>query len=151
MAVCPQCGAVHMPSARICRKCGARLVSGEPPEPTPSESALLDFEEPVLMLTVASSGERLRLMGQPEYILGRADPERRIWVDVDTTDYKGWESGVSRRHARIFVQQGRFFVEDLRSANGTYLNEIRLEPGRSYELQTGDTIKLGILRFYVEF
>lgn len=46
--------------------------------------------------------------------------------------------GVSRRHSRIFNRGDEFFVEDLNSINGTYLNRERVhEPT---VLQDGDTI-----------
>src|SRR4051812_8424217 len=52
------------------------------------------------------------------------------------------EAMVSRRHACIVVGQGCLFLEDLSSANGTYLNQARLQ-GRS-ELFPGDRIFVGI-------
>jgi ribosomal protein L40E len=163
MATCPQCGTIHMPSARTCRKCGASLLPGEPKvvfppeEPCPEPEGSLPeampaegLEEPVLKLAVIGSGQRLHLQGKSEYVVGRTDPERGVVVDVDLTDHGAWDAGVSRRHARIFKQHGQFFIEDLRSANGTFLNEIRLEPGLSQALQSGDIIKLGVLRLYVD-
>lgn len=46
--------------------------------------------------------------------------------------------GVSRRHCRIFSRGDSYFVEDLNSINGTYLNRERVhEP---VELRDGDTI-----------
>ncbi len=155
MANCPICGTLHMPSSRTCRVCGASLLASDISKP-PVERAAAELEPeteldmPVLMLTAVASGQQLRLAGQPEYLLGRTDPERSMQVDVDMSGFGGWEGGVSRRHARIFCEGGQFFVEDLRSANGTFLNEIRLEPGRAQPLQSGDTIKLGIVRLYVE-
>ncbi|EAU69485.1 ggdef family protein [Stigmatella aurantiaca DW4/3-1] len=48
---------------------------------------------------------------------------------------------VSRRHARILVRQGRMFVEDLGSTNGTYLND--QEVRQAQPLRSGDLIKVG--------
>lgn len=50
-------------------------------------------------------------------------------------------SGVSRRHARIVVANGRAILEDLGSKNGTYLCDRKLE-GPS-ELRHGDQIVVG--------
>src|SRR5438270_8501450 len=54
---------------------------------------------------------------------------------------------VSRSHARITPDGSRFFLEDLGSSNGTYLNGARLE-GKA-ELHEQDEIKIGpfLLRF----
>jgi hypothetical protein len=51
------------------------------------------------------------------------------------------EAMVSRRHARLIVGRGRPYIEDLGSANGTFLNQKRLA-GRA-ELYPGDRIFVG--------
>ena len=56
---------------------------------------------------------------------------------------------VSKRHAEILCENDRYEVVDLGSKNFTYLNNIRLESGRTYELSHGDWIKLG--EFELEF
>ncbi|ADO70103.1 GGDEF domain-containing protein [Stigmatella aurantiaca] len=66
-----------------------------------------------------------------EYTIGR-DEGNHIVVDLDN---------VSRRHARILVRQGRMFVEDLGSTNGTYLND--QEVRQAQPLRSGDLIKVG--------
>jgi len=48
---------------------------------------------------------------------------------------------VSRRHAEIRPSQGGWFLEDLKSANGTYLNGKRVE--RPVRLKRGDQIRVG--------
>lgn len=49
-------------------------------------------------------------------------------------------AAVSRQHAQILESHGSYFLEDMRSRNGTYLNEELLE-GRK-ELQDGDLIRI---------
>src|ERR1041384_1129860 len=51
------------------------------------------------------------------------------------------EAMVSRRHARVVLGQGRPFIEDLGSSNGTFLTQTRLT-GR-VELFPGDKIFIG--------
>lgn len=51
------------------------------------------------------------------------------------------QSGVvSRRHAQILESHGTFYIEDLRSRNGTYVNDALISGRR--ELQEGDEIRL---------
>ncbi|MDB4994123.1 MAG: domain/GGDEF domain protein, partial [Myxococcaceae bacterium] len=50
------------------------------------------------------------------------------------------DEGVSRRHARIVVDVGRVFLQDLDSANGTFLNG---EPCNVALIKDGDRIQLG--------
>jgi hypothetical protein len=48
---------------------------------------------------------------------------------------------VSTNHARLFPRNGSWFVEDLGSTNGTYLNQQRVSS--SSEVHPGDTLKVG--------
>lgn len=48
---------------------------------------------------------------------------------------------ISSEHARIEKQKDRFFIEDLKSANGTVLNGVRL--AERAELKHGDLISFG--------
>ena len=67
-------------------------------------------------------------------------------TDADVLVDSEW---VSRHHARILVEDGRAYIEDLGSKNGTYLQGSRVE-GRA-ELHDGDEITVGrglmMLRF----
>src|SRR5215212_2595580 len=56
---------------------------------------------------------------------------------------------VSRRHSQIRMEGGRYVVEDLGSANGTHLNNIRVQ---KQALGHGDTVQCGslMLRFFDE-
>jgi serine phosphatase RsbU (regulator of sigma subunit)/pSer/pThr/pTyr-binding forkhead associated (FHA) protein len=67
-------------------------------------------------------------LDREEFVIGR-HPDCQIIVD---------EGAISRRHARIFRQGGQLMLEDLRSRNGTYLNnQLVLQPTR---LLDGDMI-----------
>ena len=50
---------------------------------------------------------------------------------------------VSRRHARLTTEDGRWFVEDRGSLYGTYVNGVRLQPGVPYSLRHADRIAIG--------
>ena len=54
----------------------------------------------------------------------------------------------SSRHARIYEQAGTLVVEDLRSTNGTYLNEELLDTPRP--LHPGDHLRIGESEFVFE-
>ena len=51
-------------------------------------------------------------------------------------------------HARVFSREGRFFVEDMNSTNGTLLNGATLQ-GEA-ELIDGDTVQIGDTVFRLE-
>jgi pSer/pThr/pTyr-binding forkhead associated (FHA) protein len=48
---------------------------------------------------------------------------------------------VSQLHARLYGQDGGWFVEDLGSTNGTFLNDRKVE--RPVEIHAGDVVKVG--------
>ena len=52
------------------------------------------------------------------------------------------EALVSRRHAVIIETGTGFFIHDLESTNGTFLNDTRIEPGEQ-SIKNGDIIRLG--------
>ncbi|RPA92729.1 hypothetical protein L873DRAFT_1831000 [Choiromyces venosus 120613-1] len=55
---------------------------------------------------------------------------------------------VSRRHCEFWCDNGQWYVKDVKSSSGTFLNHIRLSaPGvesRAYPLYDGDILQLGI-------
>jgi two-component system response regulator AtoC len=58
---------------------------------------------------------------------------------------------VSRRHARIHIQAaGKIAVEDLDSANGTFVAGERIRPGRPVALQIGEAITIGFTHLMVQ-
>ena len=105
-----------------------------------------DGSRPLGKLVVRlNSGKMFELTGKEAYLIGRRDDERRIYPDLDLTEYGGLEAGVSRAHALIHVRPDGYLVEDLQSTNETLLNFQRLLPGQSYPLKDGDQLRLGAL------
>ena len=55
---------------------------------------------------------------------------------------------VSRRHCEFWCSNGQWFVKDVKSSSGTFLNHVRLsQPGsesRPYPVNDGDVVQLGI-------
>ena len=50
---------------------------------------------------------------------------------------------ISRNHARIAERDGKYFLQDLGSTNGTFLNGQELEGGKWVEFKPGDNLRLG--------
>ncbi|MFT7621357.1 MAG: pSer/pThr/pTyr-binding forkhead associated (FHA) protein [Myxococcota bacterium] len=55
---------------------------------------------------------------------------------------------VSRRHARLYTQAGRCYIEDLNSSNGVFVNGKRIH--RVFEIQRSAQIKVGDYYLHVE-
>jgi hypothetical protein len=69
-------------------------------------------------------------------------PKDRILPDINIASLPNADY-VSRLHAEIHVEEGNYHIVDMGSANGTYLNNIRIEPKKRYPLNPGDKIDLG--------
>ena len=87
------------------------------------------------------AGQRLELI-EDSTVLGRS-PE----CDIQVEDY-----AVSRKHAVLHLQDNQFLVEDLKSRNKTYLNDIALDDGK-HQLRNGDKIGICdvVFHFYQDF
>ncbi|MHB8470673.1 MAG: FHA domain-containing protein [Gaiellaceae bacterium] len=142
---CPECGFQNPEAANFCSKCGASLLVPHEAEQTqtfsPEEgSELLDALDDIGVegpaLVVRSGGGRSGEMFVPqgdETMIGRS-PDCAVFLD-DVT--------VSRRHAALVHREGRWFVEDQGSLNGTFVNRRRVETA---ELSDGDELQIGKYR-----
>jgi rRNA maturation endonuclease Nob1 len=136
---CPACGATVLPDQVFCASCGAALQ--------PVDKVVEEIEAEVVStgpyLEIVDSGAHIPLVVQDELLIGRMDEVSGVEPDVDMTPHKGMEGGVSRRHAKLLHEEGQWFVVDLDSTNGTYLNGTELQPQVRHELNDGDGIGLG--------
>ncbi|HBE21774.1 MAG TPA: peptide-binding protein [Cyanobacteria bacterium UBA11149] len=69
-------------------------------------------------------------------------PNDRIPPDVDVSGFPHSDI-VSRIHADIRVEGDAYYIEDVGSANGTYINHNPLASGNRHKLRHGDRISLG--------
>ncbi|MGB9724592.1 MAG: FHA domain-containing protein [Chloroflexia bacterium] len=123
---CPSCGRAWVPGEVRCPFCGATPGAPAPPG-MPAGSP------PTLQLQwVDSRGiPQSRAISPQGLRLGR-DLGNDVVLD---------DAQVSRQHAWIFLQGGQCYVQDLGSANGTWVNEQRITG--SHPLSIGDRLRLG--------
>mgnify|MGYP000965427543 CR=1 FL=1 len=148
-ASCPACGAATMSGDAFCEECGTVLGA-----PVPAVSGSVTAANVPVIPTMAAphtphaqimlgNGQSVGLWGKSSYLIGREDQVSGIYPDVDTTHSNGDAAGVSRRHAEIVQQSDQWFLQDLNSTNGTYINNQRVAPHSRQPLQSGDQIRLG--------
>jgi hypothetical protein len=53
------------------------------------------------------------------------------------------DKSVSRRHLEIIRKGDKYFIRDLKSKNGTYVNEQKIAPGKIFEIEQGLPIVIG--------
>ncbi|WP_285659618.1 FHA domain-containing protein [Actinomycetospora sp. NBRC 106375] len=121
------CSAPVVPGAAECEWCG-RPIEAPPVAPA---------------ATSTGAGASLRGpwgsvdVGEEPLEIGRGSPTPVIAGALADLDV------VSRRHAEIVRHEGAVWLRDVASANGTFVNDHRLEPGHPVLVAPGDAIRLG--------
>ncbi|HUA11739.1 MAG TPA: FHA domain-containing protein [Solirubrobacteraceae bacterium] len=143
---CTECGFVNDESANYCQRCGALLPRedgsdpitatykiGEEGELVPVDSAP-GGDGPALVIRAGGGrvGESFAVDGDQLTIGRRADSD--VLLD-DVT--------VSRDHALLIHRGDGWYLDDLGSLNGTYVNRQRIESAR---LGQGDELQIGKYR-----
>ncbi len=150
---CPSCGASVQPGDLFCDACGAALttatsaaaVGGGEAAAAP-EAVAVDAGGEQPFLVIAASGVEIPLPQGTEVLVGREDPYSNVFPDVDLSPHDGEEAGVSRRHFKLTLAEGRYAIQDLGSTNYTWVNQRRLEPDTPNRLSDGDEIRAGRLK-----
>jgi len=141
---CPECGFANAEGANYCQRCGAFLGAVETKEPTTATYRVGETGEliPVELDDVVAEGAALVIragggrVGESFALRGeRMTVGRRPDSDVFLDDVT-----VSRDHALIVRRNGAFWLDDLGSLNGTYVNRRRID---SHRLEDGDELQIG--------
>jgi hypothetical protein len=147
---CPECGFVNAEGANYCSRCGAYLGAarekpsgtGDPGTATyrideTGELVPVDVGDVVAdegaALVIRAGGGRVGEsfpLNADRMTIGRR-PDSNIFLD-DVT--------VSRDHALLVRRSGDYYLDDLGSLNGTYVNRHRIE---SHRLEDGDELQVG--------
>ena len=156
MVTCASCSHENEPGVQFCDECGTKLEintsvpaaeqtgsgssSGLPPS---LSSGAADQAAKMVISRGGTVGKEFPLERAAETHIGRWDPDGGSFPEIDLTGDDP-EAKISRKHARIFIQDGAYYVEDLGSLNGTYVNRgSRLLPGSPERLKNGDEVVMG--------
>ncbi len=164
---CPNCGHENKTTSLVCKRCGRLLQErNDAPEPRlyakPKEAATEAAGAVesggtyfgaggVLVMHIRDSIAPLTVRLGDELIIGRFDPQNKMFPDLDLSLYDALDKGVSRRHAAIRRNGDALNVVDLDSPNGTFLNGQRLPPQQPSVLHDGDELRLGSLVMQIFF
>jgi hypothetical protein len=134
-----------------------------PPPPTPTPAAAAPAPAPP---TPMEAGTPLAPDAQPRLVvlrgqkrnqeypiypglnfIGRAD-EKPVDIDLEEQEPPDriW---CSRQHACIAFENDQLLIEDLNSANGTYVNRTRVYPGQKRPLAVNDVVQIGNVQMKV--
>lgn len=121
---CPVCKTFNPAGVMFCNECGLifdRALDGDA------------FGAPAIQLPVFVDAN-----GREHPIRPGQNTVGREGVDISLGDAK-----VSRRHALIISEDGKFWIEDVGSTNGTQINGKSLTVGIREEVQSGDKVSFG--------
>ena len=118
------------------------VASPPPPAPAPSSGAAkTQLQQQAAGMLHVQTNTKIELPPDlPVIHLGK--PNEQIPPDIDVSGFPNSEI-VSRVHADIRVEGDAYYIEDVGSANGTYVNHNVLLKGNRHRLRTGDRISLG--------
>ena len=92
----------------------------------------------MIKIDYSYNGKKSELLcDKDEVTVGR--PKDGVSIDLDLSP----DLGVSRPHAKIWIEQGRCWIEDLNSRYGTNLDGERLEQHQKRELRPGQEVRIG--------
>ncbi len=129
---CFRCGAANQSDRLFCTSCGYELSD----KWASADRYLAPNGRPLLARLSLQNGQmagRSYLFHQVVTTIGRTNGNDLI-ISGRT---------VSRRHARLWFEGGRWYLADMQSANGTLVNNMRLQPNQAVPLNDGDIINFG--------
>jgi hypothetical protein len=127
---CFRCGAANDPRHRFCTTCGYDLSGRR----AAADRYMLPNGRPIrcrLLLRNGPLAGQGFTLHQDMTTIGRTAGNDLILPDPT----------VSRYHARLAFHNGQWFLEDLKSSNGTFVNGVRIN--RPAPLMDGDELRMG--------
>ena len=101
----------------------------------------------IIFVQAGESGEfstrNIRLVNNDQIVIKKYDQRASNGEQIDKRNLVFNNSCISHRHAKVSYKDGSFFVEDMKSSNGSYHNDKKLEQNKSYHLKSGDNLRLG--------
>jgi pSer/pThr/pTyr-binding forkhead associated (FHA) protein len=78
-------------------------------------------------------------IGSEKFLVGRSE----------SCQLRPKSESVSRKHCILVLRDNRLLIQDLKSRNGTYVNDKRLPSDKAKVLKPGDELRIGKLKFEV--
>ncbi len=127
----------------------ARPAPPKAPEPAPAPPPAkppAPVQPRALALRAAGSERPIALDASlNDFLVGRPDPAAGIDPQVDLGPFNA-NGTLSRRHARISREGSLYFLrEETGVANGTFVNDERLQAGQKVPIKPGDKLRFGLI------
>jgi hypothetical protein len=96
-----------------------------------------------LIAVVSGSNESIDVLSSQQVLLGKHRDCDVVVRAFPTPENDSITHGVSRQHARLAVVNGKLLLEDLRSLNGSFVDDRRLALGTQVQISDGQLVRLG--------
>ena len=118
-------------------------------------------KSPVRNIEAPVRNESIQDVPKSRMTLTAMDAPTRVEIDVTKASFVigknatavdgviSFNKMISRIHCRIDNQRGQYTITDLQSANGTYINRVRLQPNVPQSVKNGDIVRLANSDFQV--
>lgn len=101
----------------------------------------LALKHPHLQIFMDSGVDDIAI-NKPSFIIGRLEEQ---------VDYVHSNNAIGKVHAEIISRDGCFYLKDLNSKNGTYINGKRIDSNKEYELKNNDKLTLANSEFVFRY
>jgi class 3 adenylate cyclase len=131
--ICPTCKTRNELSRKTCIHCSGDMsaVGQEKGQMPVHEERQGDVSPEGLLKLVSSNGRVIKVRDGD--VVGRTAVGREV-LEI--------HEEISRRHARLVMSDGMWFVIDLGSSNGTFLEGERLPPDEMVQIRNGQRLKI---------
>lgn len=82
------------------------------------------------------------ILDRPPILIGRKGGQPPVQVDL--TEFEKGRMISSRQHARITLEHGDYYLQALKTRNGTFIGRDEIQPGESRLLKNNDVIQFGL-------
>ncbi|MEQ8172174.1 MAG: FHA domain-containing protein, partial [Candidatus Eremiobacterota bacterium] len=135
--ICSKCNRENRGKSRFCSGCGESKIKEEGPVDDQGKPRVVYAD--LIIYDSKGNSKRVSLLNE-RITIGRVDPLAQIYPDIDLTFFDS-EQIVSRRHCEIFQKPpGQYFLVDIGSSNGTFLNRKKIQKGVSLLLNDNDEV-----------
>ncbi len=158
---CPHCSASRRPDEPYCYNCGQPLghqdirfcrYCNTPTVPGANYCYYCGRSTapvPEMRLHYPDNNQTFEIIGTKDvHTVGRAVAEQNHYVDIDLGTLG--QRRISRHHARFFLKDDEWFLEDLGSKGGTRVYNNRLQPNIPIRMEQGMVVYFADLKFTVD-
>lgn len=108
----------------------------------PTEEPTANFQQATSPYLLHIQSDEMMALPEDQTTIMLGKPNSSHPPDIDLSSLADAEI-ISRQHALIHNEGETYYIEDLGSSNGTYVNKTAVPKGERQEISSGDVLALG--------